>query len=111
MVHAAVWSGVVWSGVVWYGVVWSGVVRGVYIFTNTHAWVDMRWTLVVMRWIWLEMGRTCGGHWWTWGGHAVDIGGHAKNLRGISPRFYCDAIVVALMRSILQASHALAACT
>ena len=86
VVCGVVWSGLVWCGLVWYGVVWSGVVRGVYIHTNTHTWVDMRWTLVVMRWIWLEMGRTCGGHWWTWGGHAVDIGGHATNLRGISPR-------------------------
>ena len=66
--------------------------------------VDMRWTLV-------GMGRTCGGHWWTWGGHAVNISGHAEKLRETSPSFYCDVAVVALMRSFLQASHALAACT
>ena len=67
-------------------------------------WVDMRWSLMDMEW-------TCGGHWWAWGGHAVNISGHAEKLRETSPSFYCDVAVVALMRSFLQASDALAACT
>ena len=31
----------------------------------------------------------------------MDIGGHAEKLRETSPSFYCDAAVVALMRSFL----------